>query len=608
MSLSDNFPAVTPTLLLDFAATGRLDPRITFTRSTTATYYDGVTTAKAEENLTARSQEFNLSPWTVSRLTVGADAAVAPDGTTTADSLTGTAGASGSNAPYFGYGGSVVPAGVVVSASIFAKKSTHDFFQIFLWNQPGGFANFNLATGAIGTAGTTVTNHTMTDVGNSWYRCTMTFTTTATGCMIGGGLVASASATRLAAWTLAGTEVVFVWGAQIEQRSVSTAYTATTTQPITNYVPVLLTAPANKARFDYNPVTGVALGLLIEQQRTNLTLYSEEFDNAAWSKTVYPSTITANQTIAPSGTLSADLISSTTDSSRHGVNQIHAGATAGVTYTASVYVKKGTQRYIVFGDGGDAPWHILIFDFDTGTITSTTNLTGSSVTSVGNGWFRLTCSFTRTNAGTFQFVVGFSNVSSTASPPIYVGSITDNFFLWGAQLEAGAFATTYIATVATTQTRTADSASMTGTNFSSWYNNGEGTLYGEGLGTLSNGTIATINTGTSFSNMIVLGSFGATNEAARVWANNTSQAELGTLALNTRNKISLAYATNNIATSINGASVITDTSAIIPSIGVDTLQIGRQWSATLQLNGTIKKIAYWPLRLTNAQLQTLTRS
>ena len=80
MSISSLYPTTRPSLVLDFANTKQLDPRITFARPTTATYYDGKTVAKAEENLLKYSQEFNNAAWTKQNATVTANSIAAPDG------------------------------------------------------------------------------------------------------------------------------------------------------------------------------------------------------------------------------------------------------------------------------------------------------------------------------------------------------------------------------------------------------------------------------------------------------------------------------------------------------------------------------------------------
>jgi len=87
MSISQNFPALKPSLLLDFANTKKLDSRVTFARASEGRYYDGQTVAKAEENLLQYSQEFDNAYWTKSATTVTANATAAPDGTTTAEQI-----------------------------------------------------------------------------------------------------------------------------------------------------------------------------------------------------------------------------------------------------------------------------------------------------------------------------------------------------------------------------------------------------------------------------------------------------------------------------------------------------------------------------------------
>ena len=94
MAIASNFPAIKPSLLLDFANTKKLDSRVTFTRTTTATYYDGVTTAMAEQNLILESQALNSSSWSRGSTTVSDNSVAAPDGTTTASTATTSAAGS----------------------------------------------------------------------------------------------------------------------------------------------------------------------------------------------------------------------------------------------------------------------------------------------------------------------------------------------------------------------------------------------------------------------------------------------------------------------------------------------------------------------------------
>ena len=261
MSLSVNFPSVPPSLNLDFAGSERLDPRITFTRATTARYYDGVTTAKAEENLLLQSQNYAVS-WTVTNLTP-VTGKTAPDTTSTATEFTATA------------------ANAVLTQGYTAIAGSYTF-SVFLRRVTG--------TGDIQIAADSGT-WTTKAITSSWARYEVTQTVAAGSKTAGVRVVTD-------------TDAIEVWGAQLEQRAAMTAYTATTTQPITNYIPVLLTAAAGVARFDHNPTTGESLGLLVEEQRTNLFTYHpsafHQAQQSYWQKLLYLSSTKPHYQTLPS--------------------------------------------------------------------------------------------------------------------------------------------------------------------------------------------------------------------------------------------------------------------------------------------------------------------
>lgn len=225
------YPTVSPTLNLDFANSATVDPRITFVRNSTATYYDGKTTAMAEQNLATYSQDFTNANWSKTFSSITGNTATAPDGTTTAgkfipDNSSNRHLLSNSTYPY-----SI--SGLALSFSIYAKAAEYN--QLYIFNDTGSTSDlyyvfFNLTTGAIGTnsSGGVVSNATITNVGNGWYRCSAYLTySLGNGRLIGYG-VSNADGVRSFAGD--GTSGVYLWGAQLEQRSSATAYTPTTTR------------------------------------------------------------------------------------------------------------------------------------------------------------------------------------------------------------------------------------------------------------------------------------------------------------------------------------------------------------------------------------------
>jgi hypothetical protein len=424
MSVSQNFPNIAPSLSLDFANVKALDSRVTFTRASSARYYNGVTTTKAEENLLIRSQEFDNASWSKQNTTVVANATTAPDGTTTADTLVENTANSVHNIRFFNY--TVLPLTTYV-ASVFVKVNGRSIVYIDMTRV--GVTNhrtwFDLTgSGSVLTSDAANTG-AITSVGNGWFRISVT-RTTVSGQTAQTFEFGPATADNTTIYTGDGTSGIFLWGAQLEQRSALTAYQVTTTQPITNYIPTLLTATNNVARFDHNPTTGESLGLLIEEQRTNLLLRSQEFDNAYWTKT--RSSITANTIIAPDGTLTGDkLVEDTSATTTHVVFK-SVTTTSGTVYTHSVYVKEGERSWAIVQNGSAYAW----FNLSNGTIgTQVPSTTGTfAITSVGNGWYR--CSVSQVASTSMSCGIYASSDDNVLN---YTGDGYSGIYIWGAQLE-----------------------------------------------------------------------------------------------------------------------------------------------------------------------------
>jgi hypothetical protein len=392
----------------------------------------------------------------------------------------------------------------------------------------------------------------------------------------------------------------------------ATAYTPTTTQPITNYIPVLLTAASGVARFDHNPTTGESLGLLVEEQRTNLVTYSEEFDNAAWDKN--EATITENAAVAPNGANTADLLLPTAvNVASHFIRPSSLlTVTAGTVWTISCYAKAYGYDKLRLSCSGTTDWTggvqpLCNFNLSNQTTYGqSAGVVSTSITSVGNGWFRCSITTTAALSASFSSRIAIWVMNPNGTSNAYTGDGYSGIFIWGAQLEAGAFPTSYIPTVAATVTRNADAASMTGANFTSWFNNAEGTLYGDvqaaNAAQVFYYVVASSGTGNEI-RLATQSNGGNPNFAVTV--NFVSQASISrTFAAGLRHKIAGSYRTNNFEAAVNGTSGTSDTDGILPT--PDRLDIGQRSNGGNVINGTIRKIAYYPSRLPDAQLQALT--
>lgn len=342
---------------------------------------------------------------------------------------------------------------------------------------------------------------------------------------------------------------------------------------------------ADTPRFEhsYNSTTGSvnSLGLLIEESRSNLLTYSEDFTNSAW--TLFGTTSrTANTVTAPDGNTTADTIVVPNSS---GMYQFFS-TSAGITYTFSVWLRTPSS-----------PQDILI--------VLNTNL-GDPVEktiTVTSTWQRF--SVTKTTA------VGSTLISSQLSQ----GS-GGTFYVWGAQTEVGAFPTSYIPTVASTVTRSADNASITGANFTGWYNQSEGTLFAS----IRN---QTIRSSITYDRLVALCGTNVDTDGIAIYtqtasgggaqnkflfaiaASGTETADFNVAGPDNVGKAILAYKTNDAAGTVSGIIPATDTSVTLPTCV--SLQICSAVRYQSKPTATIQQIIYYPKRLTNAQLQNLTK-
>lgn len=377
------------------------------------------------------------------------------------------------------------------------------------------------------------------------------------------------------------------------------------------------TAAVYSLPIDHNPTTFEPLGVLIEEQRTNLLQWSEQFNDAAWAKA--QATVTANSAIAPDGTTTADTLLDTAVSNIHYISQTVTGSPSGVTYTVSAYLKASTLSYATIGlsdISSGSLYAVAVFNLSSGAVATSGaagagySVTSSSITSVGNGWYRCVATVVAgTSVAFLKTVVGCNKTGvitgSAGGFESYLGN-GSGIYIWGAQLEAGAFPTSYIPTVASQVTRAADQVSILTSAFG--YNATAGTMVVE----------ARVNALKSATNRIA-SLYGPASRLADLYVtvdsnlvyyktSDSSQVTIGPgVAAQTPFKGGIAYKLNDYQGVLGGTLGGADTSTGALPTNTSTLGIGN-WnndSASI-LSGHIKRLTYFPTRRSNADLQVLT--
>jgi hypothetical protein len=200
--------------------------------------------------------------------------------------------------------------------------------------------------------------------------------------------------------------------------------------------------------------------------------------------------------------------------------------------------------------------------------------------------------------------IGFVGSSPTVRLPAYTGLTTSDVFLWGAQLEAGGFATSYIPTTTGSVVRSADVCSITGGAFSSFYNNSEGTLvsnsYSNAISPTTQNPVVSIENG--ISQILRIRHIGATNRLGVIVSGVTSSPSSGFDAINTLYKLALAASSTGADYAINGTQIADSFTG--SSLTADNMKLSVS-TAGLS-NTTLASIRFYRKRLPVAKLQSLT--
>lgn len=414
------------------------------------------------------------------------------------------------------------------------------------------------------------------------------------------------------------TADILVFGAQIEDVS------GASNQAPSEYVSVgVLSAPYHGAGIDGvkyfsttngNSVSGnvvteangtpipaaTRLGYLSEGVRTNICLQSQTFGTPpSWQVIAADAEITVDQYAAPDGTTTGDQLKAKATNSTHYIIQNPLNTTA-AAHTFSAYLRYTNHRWAVLDCYDGTTDRLASFDLLNGVVGAVSAATTSTITAVGGGWYRCTMTMT-TAAGAGYVAIGLNN-SDSSTLQLWLAAGTETVGLWGAQLEAAAFASSYIPTVAASVTRNADvltyptAGNASVTVGSAYAEVSPATVFG------TNGRIINLgygSTNTDNTQIFVENSGGPISS----YDGGTVISTANSLTTSGVNKAVTAYSGASRKLCLNGGAVA---SGLFDGSFNDSPNIGIGCYNPAGLFGTIRNVRIWPVALTDAQLIGIT--
>ena len=382
---------------------------------------------------------------------------------------------------------------------------------------------------------------------------------------------------------------------------------------------LIKSATTNEARFDHNPTTGESLGLLVEEPRTNSIRNNTGVGAVAGT----PGTLPTNWSQSNNTGLAANVVGTGTENGITYIDLRVNGTTTGtgqtnILFETSIGVAATTGQtwslssYLKIQAGSLTNVGVINLVLQENTAVGTAVTAGAQAITIpmsSLGTYRPT--FTRTLSGgvTVAAVMPYIQIN------INTGLVVDFTLRIGLpQVEQGAFATSVILTDNTSaggKTRAADVAQITGTNFSSWYNQTEGTVFAETqLQSIAarNAAIVDINDATSNNRNIIRAFTTGSGDQLTIRSGNTTVATLSSSSgpgLITR-RTAGAYRVDDFSFTAQGLAPAIDTSGAVPA-SLTQMLIGSALSISEPLGGTIKRLTYWPVRLGNNVLQVITQ-
>jgi len=403
-----------------------------WTASRTGTRYsdkeDGTLIPFTEENLLTYSEDFSNAAWNKSGSSISADASTAPDGTTTADALIEDTGTS----EHIVYDGVTVTNATAYTFSVYAKPNGRTLINLILAGV--GSATFDIDAGSV--TNTALGSASISDAGNGWYRCAITFTTATTSYNAQVRLVSTGTTVS---YTGDGTSGVYLWGAQIRKVTTQDTYVATTSSAITTQLP---------RRTDK--------GLAVDAGATNLVRQSDSFSTPDWGA---KSAGLEYRTDPAGGQLAIWNPTTAVSNASFATSGYSVSFTASDVVTYSLHIKEDTATEMSFAIAFDSPfaWVALVNATWTAGVPVLSITAGAGTTNVealAGGWYRVAVTVTIVSTGNHSLYV---YPAMTSGPAGVDGLAT---VVWGAQLETGSVATPYIPTTSASASAGADTASV----------------------------------------------------------------------------------------------------------------------------------------------------
>lgn len=527
------------------------DGDFTFSRSTAATRVNASGNIEKEtQNLLTYSKNLASSGWTLASAT--SSSAADFDGGNNANEITGSGFIYQSISGFTG----------VHTFSVYAKAGNWEGLRLRIdiaSNSPQVF--FNLSDGSYFSNSNDI-DVSITDIGNNWYRCTLT------------GNISAPNNFRIYpadSTNLGGTGSVILYKAQAEQGLVARDYVETTTTAIYGGI------TDNVPRLDYTDSSCPAL--LLEPQRTNLVGQSEYFGASDWVKTGL--TIASNEVTSPDGNLNGTEV--TISNGFHFLFDI-ISVSPSTTYTFSWYAKRGTATNVSYS----------VYDDTNGVdiISSTSYYSQLSDTE----WKRISVQFT-------------TSATTTSARPYVLrdGGQTGTISIYGAQLEVGSYATSYIPTYGSAVTRSIDNMQIA-SGISDLLPQGTGTMYVEGTivdAVDTEGYLMRIEQA-SFSNTIFITRSTAGNLFASYRDGNSTLFVIQKNNVADTFKAAFAFESGNSVLYVNGEQVGTSLVTYTPSVTYDDIRIGGYSANIANMSGLFSQALVFKTRLSNEELATLT--